>query len=176
MSIPASKPDPIKIESQSDGNSSSAGTDNSAGTGWTVSMRRVRLGLSLTLLGFVVFLVGARPALFNLDRSASVGFVQIAVFLVGLAFITIGGYLSLAALWEPGTKSILADIGLRMVSTGYVIAVFSGMADIFGFGSHPLPDVIHFGYLQQLGVGLGQLIIAVGFLLLIPYHKHRLNP
>ncbi|PJH76592.1 MAG: hypothetical protein CO064_00395, partial [Anaerolineae bacterium CG_4_9_14_0_8_um_filter_58_9] len=58
---------------------------------------RVRLGLSVTLLGFIVFLVGARPELFFLDRSPVVGFVQIAVFLVGLALICMGGYVSLMA-------------------------------------------------------------------------------
>ncbi len=46
---------------------------------------RIRSGLFLTLCGLLVFLVGARPAIFGLDRSPVVGFVQIAVFLVGMA-------------------------------------------------------------------------------------------
>lgn len=133
------------------------------------SLRRVRIGLVLTLLGFVVFLLGARPSLFGLDRSPVIGFVQIAVFLVGLALICIGGYISLMSLWKKRQPSILADIGLRMVATGYVIAVFAGMADVFGAGSHPLPGVPYFGPWQARGVEIGQIIIAIGFLMLIPF-------
>ncbi|MFZ6020439.1 MAG: hypothetical protein ACOYXO_12590 [Chloroflexota bacterium] len=135
----------------------------------TFSLRRVRIGLSLTLLGFVVFLMGARPSLFGLDRSPVIGFVQIAVFLVGLALICIGGYISLMSLWKKRQPSILADIGLRMVATGYVIAVFAGMADVFGAGSHPLPGVPYFGPWQARGVEIGQILIAIGFLMLIPF-------
>jgi hypothetical protein len=131
--------------------------------------QRVRIGLSTTLIGFLVFLVGARPAMFGLDRSPVVGFVQIALMLVGLAFICIGGYLSLAALWYKQPPTIPAEIGLRLVATGYVISVFCGMADIFGFGSHPLPGVPYFGPLQAAGVEFGEILIAIGFLLLIPY-------
>jgi hypothetical protein len=134
---------------------------------------RVRVGLTTTLVGFLIFLLGARPALFNLDRSPVVGFVQIAVFLVGLAVICLGGYLSLASLWRPGTHSIAADIGLRLVATGYLISVFSGMADVFGFGSQPPPMVPYFGPWQARGVEIGEIIIAVGFLLLIPYNHHK---
>lgn len=137
------------------------------------SLRRVRFGLALTLLGFVVFLLGARPSLFSLDRSPVIGFVQIAVFLIGLAFICIGGYISLMSLWKDRQPSILADIGLRLVATGYVIAVFAGMADVFGAGSHPLPGVPYFGPWQARGVELGQILIAIGFLLLIPFANRR---
>jgi hypothetical protein len=133
------------------------------------SRRRVRNGLLVTLAGFVVFLLGARPGIFGLDRSVVIGFVQIAVFLVGLAIICLGGYSTLMALWGNHPRSIAADIGLRMVSTGYVITVFAGMADVFGFGSHPLPGVPYFGTWQARGVEVGQAVIALGFLLMIPW-------
>ncbi len=135
------------------------------------SRRRVRTGLSLTLFGFAVFLLGARPGIFGFDRSPIIGFVQIAVFLVGLAFICLGGYLSMMALWKHQKSSIAVDFGLRLVCTGYVISVFSGMADVFGFGSHPLPGVPFFGPWQARGVILGEAVIAVGFLLLIPFSQ-----
>jgi len=135
------------------------------------SRRRIRMGLSVTLIGFLTFLIGARPSIFGLDRSPVIGFVQIAVFLVGLALICIGGYLSMMALWKKQQTSIAADLGLRLVCTGYVIAVFAGMADIFGLGSHPLPGLIYFGHWQAAGVEVGQAIIAIGFLMLIPYRK-----
>lgn len=142
-------------------------------------LTRIRVGLALTLIGFLFFLVGARPDIFGLDRSPVIGFVQIAVFLVGLAVMCLGGYLSLLALWKGLVPSIAADIGLRLVATGYVIAVFTGMADIFGFGSHLFPVVPYFGPYQALGVTIGEVIIAVGFLLLIPYshiHPRRTPP
>jgi len=132
------------------------------------SRQRVRTGLFLVLLGLLVFLIGARPAIFGLDRSPVVGFVQIAVFLVGLAIMCMGGYIALMAFWNNGARTIPAEIGSRLVVTGYVVAVFSGMADVFGLGSHPFPLVPFFGPWQAIGVQIGEVIIAVGFLLLIP--------
>lgn len=131
---------------------------------------RTRLGLLLTFVGFIVFIVGAYPAIFGLDRSPVIGFLQIAVFLVGLAFICLGGYFSLTPLWNGSQFTILADIGLRLVATGYVIAFASGMADIIGFGTQPLPGIPYFGAWQESGVLLGQAVIGLGFLLLIPFH------
>lgn len=136
---------------------------------------RTRFGLTVTLLGLIIFLIGAEPSLFGLDRSPVIGFVQITVFLVGLGFICLGGYLSLATLWKGEPKSIIADIGQRLIATGYMIAVGSGMADLFGFGSQQYPLVPRFGEWQAVGVLVGQLVIAVGFLMLIPY-KTNLPP
>jgi len=133
--------------------------------------RRIRFGLIVTLIGLFIFLVGARPALFGWDRSIVVGFIQIAVFLVGLALISLGGYISLMTFWQNGSRTIAADIGLRLVSMGYVIAVFSGMADVFGMGTQTLPEVPFFGNLQSFGVQAGEAIIAIGFLLLIPFAR-----
>lgn len=135
------------------------------------SIRRVRTGLVTTLIGFAVFLIGARPGLFTLDRSLIIGFVQIAAFLIGLGIMCIGGYISLMALWKNGQKNILADIGQRLVATGYVIAVFAGMADVFGIGSHLLPKVPYFGPYQAVGVQIGELMIAIGFILIIPFQR-----
>jgi len=137
---------------------------------------RVRFGLITTILGFIVFMIGVRPGLFFLDRSPVVGFVQIAVFLVGLAMICVGGYVSLMAFWQNGQRTIAADIGQRLVATGYVIAVFSGMADVFGLGTRPPPDYVpYFGPLQAIGVEIGQAIIVVGFLLLVPFLKWEMK-
>lgn len=130
---------------------------------------RIRVGLGATIFGFIVYLLGAEPGVFGLDRSPVVGFVQIATFLIGLGIICLGGYVSLAALWNGGQKSIPSDIGLRLVSTGYVVAVASGMADIFGFGSNNYPNIPVFGIYQQIGLIVGEAIIAIGLLMLIPY-------
>lgn len=134
---------------------------------------QIRLGLSLVILGLLIFVLGADPALFGLDRSPVTGFVQISVFLIGLAFICLGGYITLTNLWNGSQRSIGADIGLRLVATGYVISVACGMADIFGFGSHPFPKIPYFGPLQATGVMIGEAVIALGFILLIPRPRKK---
>jgi hypothetical protein len=130
------------------------------------------LGLVGILLGLLIFILGVDPAVFGFDRSPVVGFLQIAVFLVGLAMICLGGYIVLNTLWEGVEKTIAADIGYRLVSTGYVIAAASGMADVFGFGSQPFPSIPYFGQWQALGVMAGEVFIILGFLLLIP-RRHK---
>ena len=137
--------------------------------GFRVSYIRIRFSLVTVLFGLFVFVVGSKPNWFGWDRSPVVGFIQIAVFLIGLALICIGGYVGLVAMWGKEQRSIMADIGLRLVGTGYVIAVFTGMADIFGLGSQPLPMVPYFGPWQAGGVLIGQIVIAVGLLMTIPY-------
>ncbi len=137
------------------------------------SRLRVRFGLLLTLFGLLVFLIGARPALFGLDRSPVVGFVQIMVFLVGLAIVCIGGYIGLMSFWRNGDRTIAADIGSRLVVTGYVVAVFSGMADVFGFGTRAPPLIPFFGPWQATGVQIGEVLITIGFLLLIPIQRRK---
>lgn len=137
--------------------------------------RRIRFTLLLAISGFIFFLVGARPGLFGLDRSPVVGFIQIAVMLVGLALICIGGYATEHALWHRRVQSISADIGMRLVSTGYVVTVFSGLADVFGIGSHPLSGVPFFGVWQARGMEIGCAIIAIGFIMIFPRRKYRLK-
>jgi len=132
---------------------------------------RMRVGVITTLLGLIVFTIGAKPEWFGWNRSKVVGFVQISVFLIGLAIICVGGGMGLLAFWKGRPRTIIADIGLRLVSTGYVISVFAGMADVFGMGSQPLPGIPYFGPWQATGVVIGQVLIAIGFLMIIPYRS-----
>lgn len=134
-----------------------------------ISYLRIRFSLITVSMGSIIFVVGAKPNWFGWDRSPVVGFIQIAVFLLGLALICAGGYVGLSALWGNEQRSIIADIGSRLVGTGYVIAVFTGMADVFGLGTQPLPNVPYFGPWQAGGVLIGQAIIAIGLLMIIPY-------
>jgi hypothetical protein len=134
------------------------------------SRRRIQSGLVFTLIGFLIFLLGARPSVFGLDRSPVIGFVQVAALLLGLGIICVGAYICIIGLWKNSPISIAAEIGLRMVSTGFVIAVISGMADVFGLGSHPLPKPF-FGPWQALGVQIGELIIGFGILLMVPFFR-----
>ncbi|GJQ52077.1 MAG: hypothetical protein HKUEN02_09240 [Anaerolineaceae bacterium] len=139
--------------------------------GFRISYIRIRFSLITAAVGLFVFIVGAKPNWFGWDRSPVVGFIQIAVFLIGLAMICVGGYVGLLALWGNRQRSILADIGSRLVSTGYVIAVFTGMADIFGLGTQPLPMVPYFGPWQSKGVLIGQIVIVIGLLMMVPYRS-----
>ena len=134
---------------------------------------RIRVSMATTILGLLIFAVGAKPVWFGLDRSPVVGFVQIAVFLAGLAFICLGGYVGLLTLWWGVERTITSDIGARLIGTGYVFSVFAGLADIFGMGSQPFPRDPYFGPWQASGVLIGQGIIALGFLLLIPFKSSR---
>lgn len=134
-----------------------------------VSYLRVRFSLICVGLGLLVFVIGAKPNWFGWNRVPAVGFVQIVVFLLGLGLICIGGFIGISALWGKEQRSILADFGSRLIGTGYVIAMFAGTADVFGMGAQTLPDVPYFGPLQASGVLFGQVVIAIGFLMFIPY-------
>lgn len=138
-------------------------------------MRRIQFGLIISIGGFLVLLVGAKPELFLLDRSPVIGFIQVAVMLAGLAFMCIGGYVALMGLWKDQRPSIAAEIGMRIISTGYIIAVFAGLADIFGLGSHPYPEYIpYFGEWQARGVQIAEGFIAIGILMMLPYSRNPL--
>jgi hypothetical protein len=141
---------------------------------YSVSQARIRFGILVTVLGLIIFILGAKPEWLGLDRSSVIGFVQIAVFLIGLATICVGGSVGLAALWGGQEKSIAAAIGLRLVSTGYVVAVFAGMADVFGMGTQPPPMVPFFGPWQAMGVVIGEMVISIGFILMIPFTRYRM--
>jgi hypothetical protein len=134
----------------------------------------MRFSLICVGIGLFIFVIGAKPNWFGWSTIPEVGFIQIAVLLVGLALICIGGFVGISALWGREQRSILADFGSRLIGTGYVISVFAGMADVFGMGAQTLPDDIpYFGPLQAMGVLVGQFVIAVGFLMFIPYHLHE---
>jgi hypothetical protein len=134
---------------------------------------RILVSISITLFGLFTFVVGAKPDWFGWDYSPVVGFVQISVFLAGLAIICFGGYIGLLVLWWGRERTILSDIGTRLISTGYVVAVFAGLADIFGMGSQSFPQVPYFGPWQASGVLIGQGIIVLGFLLFIPFYPQK---
>jgi hypothetical protein len=136
---------------------------------------RIRISLITVFGGFLLFMIGAKPDWFGWDRSEVVGFVQIALFLAGLAIICLGGYVGMLTLWWGYERTIISEIGTRLAATGFVVAVFAGMADIFGMGSQSFPQTPYFGPWQATGVLIGQGIIALGFILFIPFHPKKAN-
>ena len=136
-----------------------------------VPRARLWAGVIIALIGLFIFTLGVKPEWFKLDRSPGVGFAQITVFLFGLGIICSGGLIGLLSFWRGGERTIVSDIGMRLIGTGYVISIFAGMADILGFGSQPPPQTPYFGPLQATGVLVGQIVIAIGFLMLYPFRR-----
>ena len=131
-----------------------------------------RFGLIATALGLILFLLGSVPQYFGLDNSAAIGFVQIGVFTLGLLLICIGGSFALTSLWPRHWRSIAADIGLRVAWSGWVMSAVAALADIIGLGTRPLAtSYIFFGFWQARGVLLGELLIFIGFFMMIPFRK-----
>lgn len=136
--------------------------------------RRINFGIGLTIAGFLIFILGANPGLVNLDRSPIIGFVQTAIFSIGLALICLGGFISFKTCQESDrVQSLAQDIGIRLVATGYLISLISGMADVFGFGTQSWPAMPFFGPTQATGVVAGEILIALGFLLYMPFFTSR---
>jgi len=133
-------------------------------------LTRIRFTLTLTILGFLAFLIGVEPSLFGLDNARTIGFAQIFTMLLGLGLVTWGAQLTLNLFWPRGEKTILADFGSRVVATGYVISVFTALADAFGLGTNPLPDVF-LGILQIRELMIGMVVIAIGLLMQVRWQK-----
>jgi hypothetical protein len=123
--------------------------------------------MTLTLVGLFLFIIGVEPDLLALDRSPVVGFVQIGVWLVGLAILLIGAYASVRVVRNGRGNSLRADIGTRLIATGYVVAAVSSLADFLSIGSQHMPT-IYFGPLQTLGLVLGVVTSLAGVLLYWP--------
>jgi hypothetical protein len=137
---------------------------------------RKRLGIFILLIGLLIFLLGAAPEWFGLDRSPVIGFVQISVFIFGLGVMCFGGFIVMDSLWYGQDKTIAADIGLRLMATGYVVSLASGLADVIGLGTRPFPYVPFFGPWQERGILLGEIVIIIGFLLMTPIPLWRKEP
>ena len=133
---------------------------------------RARFGLGVAAFGFAALAIGAKPGWFGWDNSPTVGFVQVLAMLLGLGILSLGGFYGLLALWRGRPRTIPADIGMRLVATGYVISLFSGMADLFGMGTQSTLGLMHFGPFQARGLLIGQVVIAIGFILMIPFGKN----
>jgi hypothetical protein len=134
----------------------------------------LNIGIGMAIAGFLIFIFGASPGIIGLERSPYVGFAQTAIFSFGLGMLCLGGFISLRSCQKAGfTQTLAQDIGIRLVATGYIISLISGMADVFGFGTQTWPFRPFFGPQQAAGVVLGEVVIAVGFLLYLPFSSSK---
>jgi len=143
-----------------------------------LSHRQVRTASALAamvLVGSLMFVLGVHPAFFGLDRSPVVGFVQMGVWLTGLAVVLLGAY-GAARIVRNGRKhSLRSEIGLRLVASGYVLALAASLADFLGIGSHPLPKV-YFGPIQVAGLVTGIVMSLTGLILYLPRGRRKTAP
>lgn len=130
-------------------------------------VRRARRWMTLVLIGLFLFLIGIQPDLIGMNRSQTVGFVQIGVWLFGLGIILLGAYATVRVVRNGKPTSLLADIGLRLIATGYVVAATASLADFIGVGAQRMPN-IYFGPVQMIGLVTGVVLSLLGVILYWP--------
>ena len=130
-------------------------------------VRRARRWMTIVLIGLLFFLVGIQPDLIGMNRSQTVGFVQIGVWLFGLALILLAASATVRVVRNGKPTSLLADIGLRLIATGYVVAATASLADFIGVGAQRMP-FIFFGPVQMIGLVSGVVLSLLGVILYWP--------
>ncbi len=126
-------------------------------------------GIALAVLGAVIALIGLFPSITGIEPTPGIGILQIIVILTGFSIMIGGAFLFVQSAYYPGIKHNLAQqIGLRLSLTGLVIATASGLADVLGFGSHPIGvegQRPFFGIYQAIGLLGGFIIASIGVII-----------
>ena len=135
-------------------------------------VRWARRWMTLVLIGLFIFIIGVEPDLIGMNRSPAVGFVQVGVWLTGLAILLVGAYATVRVVRNTRPNSLRADIGMRLIATGYVVASVASMADFIGLGAQQIPNV-NFGPLQVSGLAMGVVISLLGVLLYWPRQERQ---
>jgi len=121
----------------------------------------------LILIGVLVFVIGIYPDVIGMDRSRVVGFIQMGVWLTGLALLLLGAFLTVRVVRNGRPMSLRAEIGTRLIATGFVVSATATLADFLAIGSHRLPWV-YFGPLQVGGLVAGVVVSLIGVILYWP--------
>lgn len=128
-----------------------------------------RFAIGLVVAGLFVVLIGVYPSIIAMELTEGVGVLQIFVFLFGLGLMTLGGYLYVYATRHRAMpRTLREDVGVRLMATGYVFCLASGLADVLGIGSHYGAERPLLGLFQAFGVALGVAVIVVGLTLYAP--------
>ncbi len=135
-------------------------------------VRWARRWMTLVLIGLFIFMIGVEPDLVGLDRSPVVGFVQVGVWLTGLGILLVGAYATVRVVRNSRPTSLRADVGLRLIATGYVVAAAASMADFIGIGAQRMPYV-SFGPIQVIGLAGGVLVSLLGVIMYWPRREKQ---
>ena len=123
--------------------------------------------MTVVLAGFFIFAIGVDPDLIGMNRSPIIGFVQMGVWMTGLTILLIAATATVRVVRNGRSHSLRADVGLRLIATGYVVAATASFADFLSIGSHQMPQV-YFGEVQVMGLALGVLTSLIGIVLYWP--------
>ena len=66
--------------------------------------------------------------------------------------------------------SLRADIGTRLLATGYVVAAVASLADFIGVGAQQMPNIT-FGPVQVIGLVTGVILSLIGVIFYWPRRK-----
>ncbi|MGD8813023.1 MAG: hypothetical protein PVI78_00950 [Anaerolineales bacterium] len=124
----------------------------------------------LGLVGLGAFIIGVDPGLIGMDLTPHVGIVQMGTWLAGLAIMLVGGYGAVRIVRNHRPTSLRAEIGLRLIATGYVFSLVASLADYLGIGTQHFPD-LSFGNIQVIGLGFGIAVSVVGLILYWPFRR-----
>ena len=130
-------------------------------------VRWARRWMTVVLLGFFMFAIGVDPDLIGMNRSPIIGFVQMGVWMTGLTILLLGATATVRVVRNGKPHSLRADVGVRLIATGYVVAATASYADFLSIGSHQMPQV-YFGEVQVMGLALGVITSLMGVVLYWP--------
>ncbi len=141
--------------------------------------RFAQVGIALGALGVMLCLMGLFPGVTGAEPTAGIGLVQVIMVLVGYSLLIMGALVYLKYTFYLDVPSTLVQqIGTRLALTGILFAALSGLADLFGFGTHIRDDVvdIFFGRLQMVGIlasfGMSSLGVLIYVLAGAPLARH----
>jgi hypothetical protein len=137
-----------------------------------------QVGIALGVLGLVITLMGLFPQLTGATLTTGIGLVQVLMMLSGYFLMVLGALIYLKTTFYLNIPSTLIQmIGVRLTWTGILFAGMTGMADIFGFGSHFRGEAsdIFLGELQMVGILLSFFASAVGIIIYAVAGTPRLN-
>jgi hypothetical protein len=98
-------------------------------------VRRARRWMTLVLISLIIFAIGIQPDLIGMNRSPIVGFVQVGVWLAGLSLLLVSATAAVRVIRNGRPNSLRADIGIRLIASGYVVAAVASLADFIGIGA-----------------------------------------
>ncbi len=137
--------------------------------GKTVKIAMIRRNVTLALfgIGLILITLSVGAEFFGLDITPGFGMIQMFQLLVGITALTLALFLYINGLRQETSRSLQADIGVRLAATGLVFAYVTGLSDLIQIGTHVEPQFERpfVGPLQLGGLALAVLIIIIGLML-----------